>query len=134
MGKLPDLFNLTDRVAIVTGGAGLLGAEFCQTLMEAGADIVIADIDDDAANDLAESLNGRFLSGDSTPRAVPFQVDISSKSSVQGLFQRTLDQFSKLDILVNAAVLDPKFDPQSIADGNSDHGLEESDHLLAINF
>jgi len=134
MRKLPDLFSLTDRAAIVTGGAGLLGPEFCQTLMEAGADTVIADIDGDAANHLAESLNGSFHSGDSPPRAVPIQVDISSKSSVQGLFQRTLDQFNKLDILVNAAVLDPKFDPQSLADENSDHGLEESDHPLAINF
>ncbi|HIE57207.1 MAG TPA: short-chain dehydrogenase, partial [Anaerolineales bacterium] len=37
MTSLPDLFDLTGRVAIVTGGAGLLGREFCRTLAEAGA-------------------------------------------------------------------------------------------------
>lgn len=37
MPKIQDKFDLTDRVAIVTGGAGLLGIEFCRTLAEAGA-------------------------------------------------------------------------------------------------
>jgi 2-deoxy-D-gluconate 3-dehydrogenase len=134
MGKLPDLFNLTDRVAIVTGGAGLLGAEFCQTLMEAGADIVVADIDGDAANHLAESLNGHFHSVDSPPRAVPIKVDISTKSSVQALFRRISEEFNHLDILVNAAVIDPKVDPESLVKSGTDLGLEENDHPLAVSF
>jgi 2-deoxy-D-gluconate 3-dehydrogenase len=40
-----DLFDLSGRVAIVTGGAGLLGAEFASTLSEAGARVLVADID-----------------------------------------------------------------------------------------
>jgi 2-deoxy-D-gluconate 3-dehydrogenase len=134
MGKLPDLFNLTGRVAAVTGGAGLLGAEFCQTLMEAGADIVIADFNGKAANDLADSLNERIHSGASPSRAVPIQTDISSKRSVQELFESILNEFNQLDILVNAAALDPKFDPQSIAVLTSTGEPEKNLHPLEIKF
>jgi NAD(P)-dependent dehydrogenase (short-subunit alcohol dehydrogenase family) len=127
---LPDLFDLTGRVAIVTGGAGLLGEEFCRTLIEAGAITVIADIDGDAADDLANSLNGRFQAEASERRAVAAQVDISSKSSVQGLFQFVFDQFKQLDILVNAAALDPKFDPRSL----TNPGEDDADHPLGRKF
>ena len=56
MSHLPELFDLTGRAAIVTGGAGLLGAEFCKTLAEAGAAVMVADLDGEAAEDLADSL------------------------------------------------------------------------------
>jgi len=128
--NIPDLFDLTGRVAIVTGGAGLLGAEFCQTLIEAGAITVIADIDGDAAEDLANTLNERFPSAESDRRAFPAQVDISSKSSVQRLFQFVFDQFKQLDILVNAAALDPKIDPRSLVDQSE----ADSDRPLARKF
>jgi len=39
-----DLFRLTGRTALVTGGAGLLGAQFCRTMAQAGAQVVIADV------------------------------------------------------------------------------------------
>ena len=52
-----DLFDLSGRVAIVTGGAGLLGAEFCRTLAGAGAHVVVADIDGEAASNDAEGIS-----------------------------------------------------------------------------
>lgn len=121
MKNLPDLFDLKGRVAIVTGGAGLLGAEFCRTLIDAGAMTVVADIDGDAADEIANSLNERYQAQKSEPRAVPAQVDISSKGSVQELFQFVFEQFRQLDILVNAAVLDPKFDPRALTNPNENN-------------
>ena len=41
---IQEKFNLEGRAAVVTGGAGLLGAEFCKTLAEAGAAVVVADL------------------------------------------------------------------------------------------
>ena len=134
MGKLPDLFDLTGRFAVVTGGAGLLGAEFCQTLIEAGAHTVVADIDGDAAESLAKSLKEGIKPGEFAPRAIGVQVDISSKSSVKALFRHISEEFHRLDILVNAAVIDPKVDPGSLADQGSVLGLEGNDHPLAVSF
>jgi 2-deoxy-D-gluconate 3-dehydrogenase len=107
MAQLPELFDLTGRVAIVTGGVGLLGAEFCRTLAEAGAAVMIADLNGEAATELAASLtqSGYLVQGRS--------VDVTSYASVNAMVGYTLDTYNRLDILVNSAALDPKFDPQS---------------------
>ena len=87
MEDLPRMFDLTDRVAIVTGGAGLLGFEFGQTLMDAGANIVIADIDKGAGQGVAASLNERRSGAPKVtvvndPRAIMVQVDVTSPESL----------------------------------------------------
>jgi NAD(P)-dependent dehydrogenase (short-subunit alcohol dehydrogenase family) len=46
---IQEKFDLTDRVAVVTGGAGQLGVEFCRTLAEAGAAVLVADLNVEAA-------------------------------------------------------------------------------------
>lgn len=100
-----NLFELNNRVAIVTGGAGLLGTEFCKTLAQAGAQVMIADIDLPAAQRLAERFSASGL------KAFPVGVDISDKDSVSRMVDSALNHFGRLDILVNNAGLDPKFDP-----------------------
>jgi 2-deoxy-D-gluconate 3-dehydrogenase len=115
MKDLASMFDLTGRVAIVTGGAGLLGIEFCKILMDAGANIVLADIDQEAAQTVVASLKDRQLSaekntGVNVPKVVSVQVDITSPDSVQRMVTKGLDEFGKIDILVNSAALDPKFD------------------------
>ena len=57
MNTVMQKFDLTGRVAIVTGGPGLLGKEFCRTLAEAGAAVVIADINADGVNTLATAAD-----------------------------------------------------------------------------
>jgi 2-deoxy-D-gluconate 3-dehydrogenase len=107
MSQLPQLFNLTGRVAVVTGGAGLLGAEFCRTLAEAGAAVMIVDLEGDTAADLAASLT------QSGYRAQARETDITSVDSIKEMVTATLKAYGRLDILVNSAALDPKFDPGS---------------------
>lgn len=107
MSQLPELFNLTGRVAIVTGGVGLLGAEFCRTLAEAGAAVTIADLDGEAATKMAASLTQDGY------RAQGQVTDVTSTESVKAMVAATLGAHGRLDILVNSAALDPKFDPQS---------------------
>jgi NAD(P)-dependent dehydrogenase (short-subunit alcohol dehydrogenase family) len=103
-------FALTGRVAIVTGGPGLLGSEFCRTLAEAGANVVIADINAQAVSQLASSL----IQADY--HAMGVATDITQPESVQNLVDETLSTFGRLDILVNSAALDPKFDPKALAE------------------
>lgn len=105
-----DKFTLTGKVAIVTGGPGLLGQEFCRTLAEAGASVVVADINANGVNSLATRLikTGYHCLGIAT--------DVTQPDSVQALIEETLLTFGRLDILVNSAALDPKFDPPALAE------------------
>ena len=108
MHPLPDLFDLTGRVALVTGGSGLLGAQFCRTLAAAGAAVVIADLDQAAASILANAIAA------DGGQALVSRTDVTSPASVQAMLEATLADFGRLDILVNSAALDPKFDPASL--------------------
>ncbi len=103
-------FDLTGKVAIVTGGPGLLGREFCRTLAEAGARLVVADISATAVNALTTSLI------ESGYHALGVATDVTQPESVNALVQETLATFGRLDILVNSAALDPKFDPQALVE------------------
>jgi NAD(P)-dependent dehydrogenase (short-subunit alcohol dehydrogenase family) len=110
MTKILEKFDLTGRVGVVTGGPGLLGREFCRTLAEAGATVVIADVNAEAVNQLATQLiqSGYHCLGIAT--------DVTQPKSVQNLVDETLAAYGRLDILVNSAALDPKFDPQALAE------------------
>ena len=102
-------FDLKGKVAVITGGPGLLGREFSHTLAEAGASVVVADINAKAVNLMASLLikSGYHCLGVAT--------DVTQPDSVQALIEETLSTFGRLDILVNSAALDPKFDPQALA-------------------
>jgi 2-deoxy-D-gluconate 3-dehydrogenase len=110
MPDLPKMFDLTGKSAVVTGGAGLLGKQFCQTLAGAGASVAIVEIDADAAGMVAEEI---VRSGG---RAVAIPTDITNPESVSEMVAVTIESFGRLDILVNSAALDPKFDPDSIGE------------------
>ena len=110
MHTIMEKFDLTGRVAIVTGGPGLLGKEFCRTLAEAGAIVVIADLNADGVNTLTMTL---IKSG---YHAMGVATDITLPESVQALVDETRAVYGRLDILVNSAGLDPKFDPQALAE------------------
>ena len=104
MSNIFDKFSLKDRTAIVTGGAGLLGKEFCQTLAQAGALVVVADLNETAAQQVAETLNREGL------RACAVGVDVTDPESVRGMVSAALDLTGRVDVLVNSAAMDPKFD------------------------
>jgi 2-deoxy-D-gluconate 3-dehydrogenase len=139
MAELPSLFDLTGRVAVVTGGAGLLGAEFCRTLASADAHVVVADINEQAAAVLANSIDVRWPVAESAgdiPRALPIPADVTAPQSVRQLVDSTLGVFGRLDILVNSAALDPKFDPAHAGEHTNafeDFSLEVWNKALEVN-
>jgi len=110
MKTILDKFNLAGRVAIVTGGPGLLGKEFCRTLAEAGATVVVADINADGVNAVTTSLI------EAGYHAMGIATDITQPASVSALLEETLLSYGHLDILVNSAALDPKFDTQALSE------------------
>ncbi len=125
-------FDLGGRVAVVTGGAGLLGAEFSRTLAEAGASVAVVDLNLQAAQKVAAALC------DSGYQANGYATDITSRAATQDLVASVVKQFGRLDILVNSAALDPKFDASAsekgIAPGNfEDYPLDQWNAALNVN-
>ena len=116
---IQEKFDLTGRVAVVTGGVGLLGAEFCRTLAEAGAAVVVVDLNASASQAVADSL----AKGGTKALAVP--TDITNSDAVNALVEKTLSEFGRLDILVNSAALDPKFDPDAVSKGITPGAFED---------
>jgi 2-deoxy-D-gluconate 3-dehydrogenase len=116
---IQEKFDLTGRVAVVTGGVGLLGTEFCRTLAEAGAAVVVVDLNDSASQAVAESLTKDGAKGLAAP------TDITRPEAVNALVEKTLSMFGRLDILVNSAALDPKFDPDAVSKGITPGAFED---------
>lgn len=130
--KIQEKFDLTGRVAVVTGGGGLLGAEFCRTLVEAGAAVAVVDLNASASQGTADTLTK------SGHQAVAITADITRPDSVNAMIEKTVSTFGRLDILVNSAALDPKFDPEAIKKGITpgafeDYPLDQWNAALNVN-
>ena len=99
---------LDGRVAVVTGALGLLGREHCRALADAGARVVLTDVDGAACARVA----GEFGRG-----ALGLGADITSEESVKGLRDAILAAAGRIDVLVNNAAINDKFeDPAKAAE------------------
>ena len=100
--KPEQMFDLSDRVGVITGGAGKMGIEFAKVLSYAGASVVLADIDkkgcQEAAVTVSKETGGNIL-------GVP--CDVSSKKDVENLFSSVESEFDGLDFLVNNVMAKP---------------------------
>ncbi|NDJ77741.1 MAG: SDR family oxidoreductase [Chloroflexi bacterium] len=105
MANVRDKFDLTDRVAVITGGAGLLGTQHAAAIAEMGGTPVLVDI----ATDRAEAA-ARAISDKHDRPALGLGVDITQPDEVQGLLAQTLDAFGRVDILINNAANNPKME------------------------
>ena len=117
--KIQEKFDLTGRIAVVTGGVGLLGAEFCRTLAEAGAAVAVVDLNGPASQAVADSLTK------SGYEVLAIPTDITQPDSVNAVIDKVLSTFGRLDILVNSAALDPKFDPDAVSKGITPGAFED---------
>lgn len=102
-------FDLSNRTAIVSGGSGLLGQEFCKALASAGANIVLADKNEKNMDDT--ELEIHRIAPHIT--VVKKALDITDSRSISECVESTRDKFGEIDILVNSAAIDPKFDKDS---------------------
>jgi NAD(P)-dependent dehydrogenase (short-subunit alcohol dehydrogenase family) len=98
-----DRFDLSGRVAVITGGAGLLGRQHAEAIAEMGGIPVLADIREQAGKEAAAEIGGRHGSG-----ALAVPTDITDPASVRDLLDQVLSSFGRVDILINNAANDPK--------------------------
>lgn len=99
---ITQLLNLSNKVAVVTGGAKGIGLGIVKRLHEAGATVVIVDFDDASAENEAKSLNVKRADS-----ALAVKADVSKKADIEKVLAKTLDGFKKVDILVNDAGIFP---------------------------
>lgn len=126
-----DSFNLRDRTILLTGGAGLLGREFAAALAAAQAHVVVGDINQEAALSLATEITAK-----SGVKALGLEMDVSDRSSVHTAVKQTLDTFGQIDVLINNAAIDPKFDSAhrvTHTGAFEDYPLELWNQSLAVN-
>lgn len=124
-------FDLSDRVVLITGGAGLLGEAYAWALGEAGAHPIIADLDVDRSASLALDITEG-----TDRRALGLRVDVTEPASVERMVRLTLENFGHLDGLVNNAAIDPKFDADSAGQHTNrfeDFPLEAWQQALDVN-
>ena len=93
-----DLYDLTGRVAIVTGGAGLYGRHICAALAQAGAHVVVASRDLASCQEAAGQLRADGLS------ASAHALDQSDEESILGLRDDVVAAHGRIDVLVNGSV------------------------------
>lgn len=89
--------RLKDKVAVITGAGSGIGEATAIRFAKEGAKVVINDVNVEAANSVWEKIKG--LGGE----AIVLQADISNKDEVEGMMQKVVEHFGKLDVLVNNA-------------------------------
>ena len=103
--RIKELFDLSGKTDVITGGSGLLGYKHAESLMEAGANCVLVDICKDRAMQLAAELTNKF---DGT--AIGIHADITSKKEVEEMKDIVINHFGNIHILINNAANNPKFE------------------------
>lgn len=110
MSLVQDSFDLTGRVAIVTGGAGLLGSKHAEAIAEMGGVPVLLDVDSEGAEAHAREVAATFGS-----KAMGFGTDITRPHEVENALERVLDAHGRVDILINNAAHNPKVETRGEA-------------------
>ena len=103
---MKNAFDLTNKVILLTGGTGFLGEYFARGLKEAGAIVVVTDVTDKA----------------------DIKLDVTNKQSIVTAFAEAIKQHGKIDVVINNAALDPKFNAS--ADKNTQLFENYPDELL----
>src|SRR5690606_2747488 len=97
----PPEAEFSRKVAFITGGAGGIGSETARLFVEQGAHVVLADLNYEGAQKVADELNAEFGEG----RAFPVKVDVTNEEMVQAAYRATALQYGGVDIIVNNAGL-----------------------------
>ena len=95
-----SLFGLEGEVAIVTGAAQGLGVNMARVLAEAGANVVIADINQEGGTKVAEEIKRK-----TGRECIAIRTDLTENHQVRDLVEKTVDRFGQVDVLVNNAAI-----------------------------
>jgi len=100
--SISEGFSLKGRIAIVTGGAGLIGPHFVEALVEAGARVAILDLDEEKSKQVASQIVRRLKLPVS--RIVCYRADVTVRKDVETAVAAIIHRWKHIDILVNAVM------------------------------
>jgi NAD(P)-dependent dehydrogenase (short-subunit alcohol dehydrogenase family) len=112
-----ELFNLSDKTAIVTGGGGTYGQIISHALLEMGAKVIITSTNIEKLDKFCEGLV------DEGYQPFPYELDLASTNSIDLFIERVMDDFKTIDVLVNNAVSRPMTDYNDVVD-NWEHSMK----------
>jgi len=119
-GFVDRLFLLEGKVAVVTGGGSGLGEAIAHGLSQAGATVVVADVNGEAAQAVVASVAGR------TARLEAAQVDVTSSAALERLVGEVVGRHGRVDVLVNSAGTSYRSEAETFPE-------EEWDRVVAVN-
>jgi len=97
MTNLEKWFNLSDKIAVVTGGGGVLCGAMCRAFGQVGVKVGVLDVDEEAAHGVADDI--KAVSGE----AMAMQADVISRDSLERARDEVVARFGGVDILINGA-------------------------------
>jgi NAD(P)-dependent dehydrogenase (short-subunit alcohol dehydrogenase family) len=121
------LFTLDGKVAVVTGGAGLLGAHFCAGLAEHGASVAVVDRDQAAAVCIAESLAARFGT-----RSLGIGCDVSEPKAVSAMVEQVVAALGSIHVLHNNAASKSE-DLNAFFAPSEEYTLDQWREIMSVN-
>jgi NAD(P)-dependent dehydrogenase (short-subunit alcohol dehydrogenase family) len=107
-GYADALFDLTDKVVLITGGSRGLGREMAFAAARCGADVVVASRNLDSCEATAADIEA-----ETGRTAMPYAVHVGRWNQLDGLLHAVYDRFGKLDVLVNNAGMSPVYEKQT---------------------
>lgn len=112
-----EKFDLSEKTALITGAAGLLGVEHAAALLESGAKVVLTDISDDVLINARNQLSQQF----DASKILTQVMDVSRAAAVRSAAEALWYSGVRIDILVNNAAIDPKV--------QGEQGVQETSRL-----
>lgn len=122
-----DIFDLTGKVALITGGAGLLGPQMASALVEKGAKVFLADLSEDKCLKVIREM------GFSETEAAAVSLDVASSDSWKNTLQKIAAKQHKINILINGAASTNQSKTANFEAGFENFPEEDWDRIMDIN-
>ena len=131
--NLRDQLSLEGRVALITGAGNILGPEFAAALAEFGADLALADVDEEGRESAAKSVRDSY-----GVRALAVAVDVADEASVNRMVEAVITEYGKIDVLICAAATKSgstkALHEYSLADWEHDLGVNLTGMFLSAKY
>ena len=93
-----NIFDVSGKIIIITGAAGMLGTEYAKGLSEKGANVVLADLDLKKCKEIALELEKKYA-----VKTLPINLDLTKISSIKNMVKKVVKKYGKIDVLINNA-------------------------------